>query len=148
MRSRYRFDHDWHLDTGADAVLALLEDVPGYGRWWPGVRVLDAAPAARARAADLEVRAPAGYRIRISIAEEARADDELRASIRGDLDGWSAWRVRPEGVGTRVAFAQEVDARKPLLRLASPVLHRVLAAQHAAVMRRAEQGMRAALELD
>jgi carbon monoxide dehydrogenase subunit G len=143
--AHYRFDHSWHVDAGADAVLALLEDVRGYARWWPSVRVVDGPEASGAREARLVVRAPVGYRIRIALREVERAPGELRAAISGDLAGWCAWRVTPEGAGARVDFAQEVEAVAPLLRAASPALHRAFAEQHASVMRRAELGMRAAL---
>ncbi|MGC5076538.1 SRPBCC family protein [Agrococcus sp. DT81.2] len=145
MRTHYRFDHSWHVDAGADAVLALLEDVRGYGAWWPAVRVTGGSLGA-ARTADLEVRAPLGYRLRITLTEEeVQRPGELRAVIRGDLDGWSSWRVTPERAGSRIDFAQEVEARGPVLRAASPLLHGLFARQHAAVMRSAEHGMRAAL---
>ena len=143
MRTHYRFDHSWHVGAGADAVLALLEDVRGYGAWWPAVRVTGGSDAVRT--ADLEVRAPLGYRLRITLTEQDRRPGELRAAISGDLDGWSSWRVTPEGGGSRVDFVQEVEARGRVLRAASPLLHGLFTRQHAAVMRSAEQGMRAAL---
>ncbi len=144
MRTHYRFDHSWHVDAGADAVLALLEDVRGYGAWWPAVRVTGGSDAART--ADLEVRAPLGYRLRITLTEEeVQRPGELRAVIRGDLDGWCSWRDTPEGAGSRIDFAQEVEVRGAVLRAASPLLHGLFARQHAAVMRSAEHGVRAAL---
>lgn len=154
MRTHYRFGQEWQLQARADAVLALLRDVPGYERWWPGVRVLGDASTPDARGAHLEVRAPLGYRIRVTITEQAgteQADtapasaDQLRVAMTGDLEGWATWRVRPVPGGTRVLFAQEVEARRPLLRALSPLLHNRLAAQHNRVMRDAEQGMRTAL---
>lgn len=145
MRSHYRFDHSWHVDASPDAVLALLEDVRGYGAWWPSVRVTGGSLAAEHRTADLEVRAPLGYRLRIALTEQERSPSELRAAIGGDLEGWCSWRVAPEGAGTRVDFAQEVEARQPLLRAASPLLHGAFAHQHGAVMRAAERGLCTAL---
>ncbi|ROR65698.1 SRPBCC family protein [Agrococcus jenensis] len=151
MRTHYRFDHAWQLDAAPEAVLALLEDLSGYGAWWPAVRVTGGSLTAGARTADLEVRAPLGYRLRITLAEDAHEaggeplPHELRAAISGDLQGWCAWRVEPEGVGTRVAFAQEVQVRQRVLRALSPLLHGALARQHGAVMRSAEAGMRRAL---
>lgn len=157
MRSHYRFDHSWHVDASADAVRALLEDVRGYGGWWPAVRVTGGSLAGERRTADLEVRAPLGYRLRITLTEEDEQAEEgeqgegeqrpleLRAAIGGDLEGWCSWRVTPERDGSRIDFAQEVEARQPLLRAASPLLHGAFARQHGAVMRSAEQGIRTAL---
>lgn len=142
MRTRFRFDHAWHVEAGADAVLALLEDVPGYARWWPGVRVVDGRAVPGAREARLVVRAPLGYRIRITIREAARHRGELRATISGDLEGWCAWCVTGEGARSRVDFTQQVEVRAPLLRAASRLLHGPLARQHGAVMRAAADGMR------
>lgn len=153
MRMHYRFDHTWRVDAARDAVLALLEDVRAYGSWWPAVRVTGGSVGPSGRSADLEVRAPLGYRLRITLTEQheaagqpGRADPgALRAAIGGDLEGWCSWRVAPDGVGTRIDFAQEVEVRQPLLRLASPLLHGAFARQHAAVIRAAESGLRTAL---
>ena len=145
MRTLYRFSHEWQVAATTDAVRALLEDVPGYGAWWPRVRVVGDASTETRRAARLEVRAPLGYRIRFSNTESVTTREELRALLAGDLDCWCVWRVTPVPGGTRVVFAQEVEARSRLLRLASPLLHHALAAQHARVMRGAETGMRRAL---
>lgn len=144
MRTDYRFDHAWHVGATPDAVMALLEDVRGYGAWWPAVRVTGGSPG-EPRSADLKVRAPLGYRLRITLTEQERLPGELRAAIGGDLDGWSSWRVTPEGDGSRVDFAQAVEVRGGLLRAASPLLHGLFARQHAAVMRSAEHGMHAAV---
>lgn len=145
MRTRYRFRHEWHVAATTDAVRELLQDVQGYGAWWPNVRVLADTSTERRRGAELEVRAPIGYRTRISLTESVTNRDELRALVGGDLAGWCAWRILGARGGTRVALEQDVDVRAPLLRLASPLLHHRLAGQHSAVMRAAEQGMRRAL---
>ena len=145
MRTHYRFGSTWIVTSSTDAVRALLEDVRGYGAWWPGVRVVEDVSSATRRAARLEVRAPIGYRIRITIIESLTADDELRVLMRGDLHGWCMWRMVPVRGGTRVAFAQEVEAQSRPLRLASPVFHHMLAAQHERIMQAAETGMRRAL---
>ena len=148
MPARYRFGHAWHVDAAPERVRALLEDVARYDAWWPAVRVVDgSAPEAGtgARAARLVVTAPLGHRLRIRLVEAPPRDRELRATIRGDLEGWCAWRVEPDGDGSLVRFAQHVEARAPLVRLATPLLRRVLERQHAAVMRAAADGMRAAL---
>lgn len=146
MRTHYRFGHEWVVQARPDAVLALLEDVPGYGAWWPGVRVLGDRSTPSRRAAELEVRAPAGYRIRFTLTESVTAQDELRGLLRGDLEGWCAWRIITARDGTRVVFAQEAEARARLLRLASPLLHHQLAAQHERLLRASERGMRRALD--
>ncbi|GAA3592637.1 SRPBCC family protein [Agrococcus terreus] len=149
MPARYRFGHAWHVDAAPERVRALLEDVARYDAWWPAVRVVGGAagtdPGSGARAARLVVTAPLGHRLRIRVVEAAPRDRELRAAIHGDLEGWCAWRVEPDGDGSLVRFAQHVEARASLVRLATPLLRRVLERQHAAVMRAAADGMRAAL---
>ncbi|GEK79247.1 SRPBCC family protein [Agrococcus baldri] len=145
MRTHYRFGHEWQVQARPDAVRALLEDVAGYGAWWPGLRVLADASTPSRRAARLEVRAPLGYRIRFTLTESSVDRHELRALLRGDLEGWCMWRVVATRGGSRVVFAQEVEARSRLLRLASPLLHHRLAGQHAALLGAAADGMRRAL---
>lgn len=152
----YRFHHAWVVRADADAVRRLVDDVAGYGAWWRSVRVLGgdlgspSLASQGSRSGELEVRPPLGYRIRIRLEElpsasAAGAEDELRASVSGDLEGWCAWRLAPAPRGTAVFFDQEVVARALLLRLARPV-RPLLQAQHAAVLRHAEAGMRRALE--
>ena len=51
MRTLYRFSHEWQVAATTDAVRALLEDVPGYGAWWPRVRVVGDASTETRRAA-------------------------------------------------------------------------------------------------
>lgn len=140
----YRFHHAWSVTADAIAVRALAEDVAGYGAWWPAVRVLEATGGPR-RSGVVEVRPPLGYRIRIRLTEQPSTEHELRAAVSGDLEGWCAWSIRAEGPVTRVAFDQAVVARALPLRLARPA-RRLLEGQHAAVLRAAETGMRAALE--
>lgn len=145
MRSHYRFGHAWHVAAAPERVRALVEDVGRYGEWWPAVRVLRGGGAPGSRTAEAVIAAPLGYALRIRLAEAAPRGDELRAAIAGDLEGWCAWWLVPRGDGTAVRFAQEVEVRAPLLRLASPLAHRALARQHGAVLRAAADGMRAAL---
>jgi hypothetical protein len=74
--------------------------------------------------------------------------------MRGDLDGWSRFTVRPDGgsggsgaggAGSRVLFEEETRPGKPLLRRLALPLHPVFRANHAVMMRRGRRGLAAYL---
>jgi len=71
---------------------------------------------------------------------------ELRAAVRGDLHGWSAWHLRQGADGTTVAaYRQEVELRAPVLRQVSFAARPLLRVNHTVMMRDGERGLRAHL---
>lgn len=136
---RYRFRSTWWLDAPSAEVRAALADVAGYPVWWQGIT---AGPQVSEADGWITVRGALPYGITVRLTQIPAPDGVLAARIRGDLEGWSAWHLRPEEQGTRVLFRQRVVVRQRMLRAASPLFRPALAANHALVLRRGEAGLR------
>jgi len=135
---RYRFRSTWRLAAPPEAVWDALEDVPGYVRWWPDVRLVEIVELA---AVSVTCRSVLPYSLTF-VSRPARRDAAagvLEARLSGDLDGWSRWTVSSDGVAV---FEQSVTLGRPLLRVLSPVARPAFRANHWAMMRRGERGLR------
>jgi hypothetical protein len=89
----------------ARAVMHLLRDMDGYGRWWPGmhVRLSVHTPVGVGSEGVMAVgpfRRPT-WRFRVS---EIRDPDFIQFEFRGGLAGRAAWEVEPFGALTAVRF--------------------------------------------
>jgi uncharacterized protein YndB with AHSA1/START domain len=139
--SRYRFRSVWHLDAGPDTVYRVLERPDAYPEWWPQVRDVrqtgETTGVLRFRSLlpfDLVVDARA-------VRQDPR-ERVLEVALRGDLDGWVRWTVRPgDGGGTRLLFEQEVVVRRTLMRVLSLPCRALFRANHALMMRAGRAGL-------
>ncbi len=145
--SHYRFREVWRLDAEPGAVYRLLERPDRYPEWWPQVREVrrtsDTTGVLRFRSFlpyDLTVTA------RSTCQDPVRR--VLEVALSGDLEGWVRWTVRDgEGGrhGTDLLFEQEVDVRKPLMRLFALPGRPFFLANHALMMRQGRRGLLALL---
>jgi uncharacterized protein YndB with AHSA1/START domain len=161
--NRYRFRAVWDLDAPPEEVYAVLERAEEYPAWWPQVREVvwrdgggHGGPSGTAR-----IRSLLPYELRITARLTLRdpAARTLAIGITGDLEGWARWRIAPRGgphgpaataarTGARAVFEQEVEARKPLLRLLALPARPLFAANHALMMRAGRRGLRRRLRED
>lgn len=139
MRTRYRLHATWRIAAPPDRVRAALRDVAGYSTWW---RSVVGVGGQRDGDGWLRIRGALPYAITTRLTRLRDDERVLGACMRGDLEGWCAWRLDAVPGGTLVRFRQHVAARSPLLRALSPMLHGLLAANHAHVMRVGERGLR------
>lgn len=143
----YRFVSRWSVLGTPEEIFDVLADPLELSRWWPSV-YLDVEPIAAGD--DLGV----GRRVRIhsrgflpyTLDWELRvtASDRPRGftvEAAGDLAGRGVWAFEPAGVRTLAAFDWRVRAEKPLLRVLSPLLRPLLAANHRWAMRRGEESL-------
>ena len=137
----YRFDNEWHLAAPLERVYAALADVERYQRWWPQVREIQRRDAATGR---VRVRSLLPYTLDLVLARdvEDEASGILRVDLTGDLRGWCAWHLTPEGTGTRALFSQEVEVEAPLLKRVPLAVRPLLRGNHAFMMRSGERGLR------
>ncbi|MEU9235396.1 SRPBCC family protein [Streptomyces subrutilus] len=146
--SRYRFRSVWDLDAPPGRVYAVLERPDEYPRWWPQIRRVE--PAGE-RTGTATVRSVLPYALRVTADELLRdpVRGVLEVSLRGDLDGWARWTVRPRaGTGparTRVLYEQEVEVRRPLMRRLALPGRPVFRLNHALMMRAGRRGLAARL---
>ncbi len=134
-----------------EEVAAVLTDARELARWWPSVYL------------DVEELEPGGEdgvgrRVRLHTkgwlpytldwefrVTESRHPYGFSIEAAGDLTGRGVWTFEEAGAWTLVTYDWSVRAEKPLLRLLSPVLRPLLAANHRWAMRMGEESL--ALEL-
>ena len=141
---RYRFRCVWRLTEPTHRVYDVLADLMAYPRWWPQIRAVRRVDGSTAEAL---CRSTLPYDLRLVMHEthQDRAAGLLEAQLTGDLEGWSRWELRPAGPGTVATFEEDVVTRKALLRRLAPVARPALRANHTAMMRGGERGLRAYL---
>ncbi|MFJ6741793.1 SRPBCC family protein [Streptomyces sp. NPDC091279] len=142
--SHYRFHSRWQLTAPPATVYRVLERAEEYPNWWPQVRQVrridDTGGVVR-------IRALVPYTLTFT-ARETRHDPDagvLEIAMTGDLDGWARWTLTAQGTGTLARYDQEVDVRKPLLRLLALPGRPVFRANHRLMMRAGHRGLRAQL---
>lgn len=138
--NHYRFHTEWAVDADCRAAYAALKDLGSYASWWPEVKSV--VPLSATRAAVL-IMGLLPYCLEFVL--EQQIDDEesgtLRASLMGDLQGWSSWRVHDSAPGCRLVYEQEVVVKKRLLRVMAPIARPVFKLNHALMMRRGRRGL-------
>lgn len=146
--SRYRFRSVWDLDAPPARVYAALEQPEEYPRWWPQIRRVEPVDD---RTAAVTARSVLPYALRFTAGELLRdpARGVLEVALRGDLEGWARWTVRPRAgagsAGTRALYEQEVEVRRPLMRRLALPGRPVFRLNHALMMRAGRRGLAARL---
>lgn len=143
--TRYRFRSVWDLDAAPTRVYAALERPESYPLWWPQIRAV--APAADGSNGTAFIRSALPYTLRVGAAELLRdpARGILEVALLGDLEGWARWTVRPRSGGTRALYEQEVEVRRPLMRLLAFPGRPVFRLNHTLMMRAGRRGLAAHL---
>ncbi|MFB6617608.1 SRPBCC family protein [Streptomyces sp. NPDC056367] len=143
--NRYRFRSVWDLDAPPARVFAVLE-LPGeYPDWWPQIRRVEGADE---RSGTATIRSLLPYSLHVTATQLLRDPGRgvLEVSLRGDLDGWARWTVRPLGAAagalrTRALYEQEVEVRQPLMRRLALPGRPVFRLNHALMMRAGRRGL-------
>ncbi|MFD1831463.1 SRPBCC family protein [Streptomyces desertarenae] len=152
--NHYRFRSVWEVGAPAAEVYGVLERAGEYPAWWPQVRGAvrgDGGTGPDGWSGTVRIRSLLPYELRLAVRLTRRepAAGRLEIAMDGDLRGRAGWQVVPcpgaPGT-TRVRFEQEVEARRPLLRLLAPVCRPLLTANHALMMRAGRRGLRRVLE--
>ena len=143
----YRFVSRWSVLGTPEEVSDVLSDPLELSRWWPSV-YLDVAPIAAGddrgvgRSVRIRSRGFLPYTLdwELSVIASDRPGG-FSVEATGDLAGRGVWRFEPAGARTLATYDWRVRAEKPLLRVLSPVLRPLLAANHRWAMRRGEESL-------
>jgi hypothetical protein len=147
----YDFRTEWRALGTLQEVSDILEDPADLPRWWPSVylevETVDVGDERGVgRRARLHTRGWLPYTLRWELmVTESRSPHGFSIEAKGDLAGSGTWTLEESGAWTLVTYDWSVRAEKPLLRVLSPVLRPVLAANHRWAMRKGEESL--ALEL-
>lgn len=138
---RYIFRSTWRFHATPDAVYSALADVEGYPAWWPqvrGGRRLDEVSG------EIVCRSLLPYDLTF-IAHRVIEDPVgrvLRATLSGDLNGTSEWRIGADGSSTTAVFDEDVTVGSGLIRAAGIAARPALRFNHDLMMRAGERGLR------
>ncbi len=147
----YRFVSRWRVLGTVDEVADVLADVRELARWWPSVYldVEELEPGGEdgvGRRARLHTKGWLPYTLDWELrVVESTHPHGFSIEATGDLAGRGEWVLTEAGAWTLVTYHWTVRAEKPLLRLLSPFLRPLLAANHRWAMRMGEESL--ALEL-
>ena len=147
----YRFLEQWFIPFPPEAVWDVIADGKLLPDWWKGV-YLKAEPleqydgprvGAKLRG---EARGFLPYHLKFLIESiELERPRVVMVKTTGDLEGTWRAELRPENEGTRVLIDEQVLAEKPILKLLSPLLKPLFAANHRWTTPRGESGLTAYL---
>lgn len=141
--NRYEFRSRWRVDAAPASAYAALEALDRYPRWWPEVREVTRISD---QAYELRVRSLLPYDLIFVVHEGTQdpVDRVLEAKLTGDLEGFSRWTITPAstGRGADLLFEEDVVANKALLRRLAPIARPAFRANHLAMMRHGERGLR------
>ena len=143
--SHFRFTSVWDLPAPPGTVFAALERAEDYPLWWPQVREVTRVDGTTATT---RVRAFLPYDLVLTV-RRSRYDPAagvLEGMMTGDLVGWGRWTVTPYAGGSRAAYEQEADVRRPLLRRLAVPCRPAFRANHALMMRAGRRGLTARLQ--
>lgn len=149
MSRTFDFASTWVLPAPPEDVFTALAAVDLYPQWWPQVR---AVARLSESAALVVIRSALPYSLELIVHREVEdaATGTLRVGISGDLTGYSAFHVAPHpgpwgARHTEARFTESVEVSAAVLGRVAGVLGPLLRANHAAMMRAGQVGLKAHL---
>ncbi|KAB8162576.1 polyketide cyclase [Streptomyces sp. 3MP-14] len=140
--SRYQFGGVWRVAAPTARVFAALDEPADYPRWWPEVREVIRCDQ---RSGVVRFRSFLPYELRVGVRAGVRdeAGGRLEILLSGDLEGRLCWSLFPVGRGTLLVHAQDCVVTGGLPLRLGPLARPAFRANHAAMMRSGERGLRA-----
>jgi hypothetical protein len=139
----YHFVTHWRVRGAVADVLAVLADPLDLPRWWPAVYL--SVRAHDDGTVDLLTKGFLPYRLRWSFRVAEQRPDGFALDAFGDFVGHGDWHLQQNGEEVHIVYDWRIRAEKPLLRLFSPILKPIFAANHRWAMRKGEESLRAEL---
>jgi hypothetical protein len=144
----YRFVTQWQVEGSREEVYRIIEDAPGFVRWWPAVwlrvEVLEPGDAQGiGRVTRVVSKGWLPYILRWTARTVEKVFPErivVRAS--GDFEGQGTWTFQQNGSCVEVLYIWEIAANKALLRYLSFLLKPIFSANHSWAMARGEESLR------
>lgn len=148
MSCAYHLVTEWEMVGTSGEVADVFADPLELPRWWPSVylAVEELEPGGE-RGVGRRVRALTKGYLPYTLAwsfrvVESRHPHGFTIEADGDFRGRGVWTFAERGAFVHVTYDWQVAARKPLLRLLSPVARPVFVANHRWAMRRGEESLK------
>jgi hypothetical protein len=143
----YHFLTVWRVRGTVAEVRKILSDAASLPRWWPSVylsvEVLEPGDAeGLGKRVELFTKGWLPYTLRWGFVTTRIAADGFTLEPWGDFAGRGIWRFVQVGEDVDVAYDWKIAARKPLLRVLSPLLKPLFRANHHWAMARGEESLR------
>jgi hypothetical protein len=119
-------------------VIDILSDAEDLPRWWPSV-YLDVKK--RGDVIDLLTKGWLPYTLRWSFRVIETRSDGFVIEAFGDFVGRGEWSFAQDGEFVNLTYDWRIRAEKPLLRIFSPILKPIFAANHRWAMARGEESL-------
>ena len=144
----YHITARWRVMAPCDEVYDILTDTADYARWWPAaftdalqIQPGDASGVDRVDRFESRSWLPFSLLWHANVVETARPR-HWRFEAWGDLEGPGSWRFKQNGVWCDIDFDWQVRARKPVMRLLSPLLKPLFVANFQSYLRKGESSLR------
>jgi hypothetical protein len=151
MGERYSFEDVWRIPVPRVIAWRMVDDVASWPSWWPDYRLAEIASAERHGTGTrwhVRVKSDLPYTVDFHFTVVQHDPPRyVKTSVEGFFTGEIEWTLEEEGPeATRMILRERTETRWPLINLTTRLGgRRLLERNHAAAMRRGEEGMRAAL---
>jgi hypothetical protein len=119
-------------------VIEVLSDPEDLPRWWPSVYL---EVKKRGDVVELHTKGWLPYTLRWSFRVVETRSDGFAIEASGDFVGRGDWRLVQNGDDVDITYDWRIRAEKPLLRIFSPILKPIFAANHRWAMARGEESL-------
>jgi uncharacterized protein YndB with AHSA1/START domain len=153
MGARYAFVTEWRVAAPPEAVFDVIYRPLEWPRWWKGVedvRELEAGNGLGVGALHRYTwKSALPYRLEFDMRVSAvERPARLEGVASGELEGTGAWTFTPEGGGTFVRYAWDIETTPPWMNRLAFALRPAFAWNHDYVMRSGAKGLARLLDAD
>ena len=148
MAAEYAFLTRWRFTATAQEVSDILSDALSLPRWWPSVylEVKELVPGdprtGLGRVIDLYTKGWLPYTLRWRFkVTESNPPNGFKLVAEGDFVGTGVWMLAQDGHFVDVTYDWRIAAGKTLLRVGTPVLRPLFAANHRWAMARGQESL-------
>lgn len=151
MGERYSFEDVWRIPVARAIAWRMVDDVAGWPCWWPDYRLAEVvSEVGHGVGARWHVRVKSDLPYTVDFHFKVVQHDPpryVKTSVEGFFTGDIDWTLDDDGPdATRMTLHERTETVWPLINLTARLGGRwLLERNHAAAMRRGEEGMRAAL---
>jgi hypothetical protein len=135
----YHFISHWRVRGDVDEIIDILSDTEDLPRWWPSVYI---DVKKRGDIVELYTKGWLPYTLRWSFRVLENKPDGFIIEAFGDFVGRGEWTLTQSGEEVDITYNWHIRAEKRLLKLFSPILKPIFAANHRWAMSRGEESLK------